>query len=224
MNAAPIRLPGVSDRVAVVGATGSGKTQLGLWLLSRASFDKQPWVIVDYKRDKTIAGSERIRQIGFREVPKQPGLYVLQPNPDEDEKVEEWLFKVWAHENVGLFIDEGYMLPQNPKGAFTYILTQGRSKRIPVIALSQRPKWVSRFVFSEATFFFVFRLTHNEDYKTVQEYIPKSRVDLETELPEYQCVYYDVPKRVAAVFQPVPEADVIIQTIDDRLAPKRRRL
>lgn len=222
----PFRLPGISNRIVIVGQTGSGKTQFGLWILSKARFDLIPYVVIDYKGDDLIASSRNIEEIGLNTVPKKPGLYVVRPHPDDNESgaVERWLMKIWAHENVGLFVDEGYMLPQKPSGGLTYILTQGRSKHIPVIALSQRPKWLSRFVFSEATFFAVFRLAHTEDYKTVQEYIPKDKVDIMAELPDFHSTYYDVEKRAVFRLKPVPDGETIMAAIDERLATPKRRL
>jgi hypothetical protein len=58
---------------------------------------------------------------------------------------------VWAQENTGIYIDEGYMLGvRNP--ALNACLTQGRSKRIEMMILSQRPVWMSKFVFSESNY------------------------------------------------------------------------
>lgn len=219
------RLPGMTDRLAIVGQTGSGKTRFGVWALSRMPFDKMPYIIVDYKRDDLIDGIDRAKEIDFGDVPKHPGLYVIRPNPgDDDDAIEQWMLRIWERGNTGLYIDEGYMLPQKPKGAFTYILTQGRSKHIPVIALSQRPAWVSRFIFSEAGFFAVFRLQHTDDYQTVQKYIPKDKVDIMAELPDFHSTYYDAVKRVAFRLKPVPDDNAILSVFEDRLNPKRRSL
>lgn len=217
-----VRLPTTSQRVAIIGRTGSGKTRFGAWLLSRAAFDKQPYVVVDYKREELFSRLDRIKEIGPKETPKKPGLYIIRPGVGDDEAVENWLWKIWASEKTGLYIDEGYMLPQNPKGAFTAILTQGRSKKIPVYCLSQRPSWLSRFVFSEADFFAVFQLNDVEDYKTAQRYIRKDRAQIDMELEDYHSYWYDVAKRQAFTFAPVPDDDTILDLIDDRLAPKRK--
>lgn len=216
------RFPNETQRTAIIGRTGSGKTQAGTWFLSEAPFDRQPYIVVDYKRDRLIGGIDRAREIGLKDVPKQPGLYVVRPNPADDEAVENWLWKIWAHEKIGLYIDEGYMLPMGPKGAFTSILTQGRSKKIPVLCLSQRPVFLSRFVFSEADFFAVFQLNDSEDAKTAQRYIPRDRLNIRDELPDYHFYWFDVAKRGAFHMQPVPRDDAILQRFEDRLKPKRK--
>jgi hypothetical protein len=220
------RLPTHQQRAAVFGRTGSGKTQFGFWLLSRAPFDRQPYVIVDYKRDDLLNESDRIRKIDFKTVPSEKGLYILHANPDDEIAMEDWLWKIWEHEKIGLFFDEAYMLPNSSPaqkgGAFQSILTQGRSKRIPAIVLTQRPKFVSPFVFTEADFFSVFHLQLTRDRQTVQSYMPEA-ADLER-VPEYHSHWYDVTKNRLFRLAPVPDADMILETIEARLLPQRRMI
>jgi len=218
---AEFRLPNLQQRVAVIGRTGSGKTRFGVWLLSQAAFDKQPFVVIDYKGDDLIAGIDRIKEIDHKEVPKHPGLYVIRPLPNQVDEVEAWLWKVWQRERIGLYVDEGYTLPS--KGAFPAILTQGRSKRLPVICLTQRPSWISRFVFSEADFYAVFHLNDHRDRLTVQAFTPKERMNLNGErLQPYHSYWYDVGQDMVAMMQPVPDDAGILQRIEDKLQPKRR--
>lgn len=215
-----IRLPNSTQRAAIIGRTGSGKTVQAFWLLSLMPFDKMPYTIVDYKGDELLNSTDRIKEIGFNEVPKHPGIYRLSPRADENEQVEEWLWKVWQRENHGLVVDEGYMLPD--KNAFTAILTQGRSKHIPVICLTQRPSWISRFVFSEADYYSVMHLNERNDRKRVQEFIPKDRHDIEKRLPDYHSYWYDVKQDHAAILGPVENVASISERIHDALKPKRR--
>ena len=74
------RLPDLSQRVAVIGRTGSGKTMFGAFLLSRAAFDRQPFVIVNYKRDGFLNSIPRVKDIDLKEIPRHPGVYMLQPH------------------------------------------------------------------------------------------------------------------------------------------------
>lgn len=218
-----VRLPGYTDRVAVIGRTGSGKTQFGTWLLGRMPFDRMPYVMLDFKGDDLIGSIDRAREIGLNEVPKQPGLYVVRPMMNEAEAVENWLWKLYERENVGLYIDEGYAVPKG-SDAFTAILTRGRSKRIPCICLTQRPSWISRFVFSEANYYTVFHLNDKRDQQTVQAFLPKDRASIDQRLPEYHSYYYDVGRDDAVIMGPVPKADVIVDDINSRLQPKRRKI
>ena len=216
------RLPNYKQRVAVIGRTGSGKTQFGAWLLSEAAFTEQPYVIVDYKGDDLLNGIDRINEIGLNEVPKRPGLYIVKPRPDQVDDVEAWLWKVWAREKVGLYFDEMYLIPDPQKGgALRSIFTQGRSKRIPVIGLTQRPRHISRFLFSEADFFAVFHLNTAGDKQAVSEITPFQG---DGRLPDYHCRWYDVGTDATFYLQPVPDAETILDRIDTRLAPNRKAL
>ncbi len=218
-NAGEFFWPNHRQRVAIMGRTGSGKTQFGAFMLSRAPFTKQPYVIVDYKGDDLLNASERIREIGFNDVPRHPGLYIIKPQPSQDDRVEKWLWNIWRRENIGLYFDESYMLPKGSE-AFQAILTQGRSKNIPAICLTQRPSWISRFVFTEADYYAAFHLNDARDRQTVSAFMPPGTMD--TRLPKYSSMWYDVGRDALFQLQPVPDADTILNQIEDRLGPRKR--
>lgn len=139
--------------------------------------------------------------------------------------MEEWLWKVWARENVGLYFDEAFMLPNSGHsrlGAFQAILTQGRSKKIPLISLVQRPSMISNFVFSEADFFSVFHLNRVQDKKTVQDLAEQLDFRKMEKLKEYHSHWYDVGKDTLFAMQPAPKPEKIAEEIDTKLRPKRR--
>lgn len=214
------RFPGLTHRTLVVGRTGSGKTQFSAWLLSMSPFDKQPYVIVDYKHDTLLNSTDRFVEIGLEDkLPKRPGVYIVHPTPEvDDEAMESWLWKAWERENVALYFDEGYMIPN--KAALRSILTQGRSKQVPVIMLSQRPSQLSRFAISEADFFAVFHQNDEDDKKRIAQFTPKGFA--QREVPEFHSKWYDVAKNRTFVFKPVPEADEILSTFEERLRTKVR--
>jgi hypothetical protein len=229
-----MRLPGPTDRIAIVGRTGSGKTQAAIWHLSLSDFDQRPWVILDYKDDELVNAIEGAELIDFDEMPFEPGIYILKilPGKEEEARVSEWFREVWETENMGVMIDEGYMIDRNDQW-FNACLTQGRSKHISMIVLSQRPVWLSRFVFSEANFFQVFDLTHSKDMDKVREYIrDDDRNVLDHPLAPFHSYYYDVGRRQLETFGPVPEAERTLAVIDRRLAalqeleegPRRRAI
>jgi len=214
-----LRGPGDQDRLAIVGATGSGKTHAALWHLSKANYDVKPWIVYDFKGDDLINSIEGAHHMALHEeLPKRPGVYVLHPDIDDEDELDGHMRKIWARENMGVFIDEGYMVGKNSKG-FRRLLTQGRSKHIPLITLSQRPVWMDRFVFSESGFFQVFRLQHTGDLRKVNEFIP---FPLARRLPEYHSYYYDVARNEIGVMQPAPDQDAILDTFDMRLTKLKK--
>lgn len=199
MKEGGFKIPNSSHRSTVLGRTGSGKTVLGSWLLSQQAFDRMPWTVIDYKGDELFNGLRYIREIGPNEKPpKHAGLYRMRPHPIHDaDAVENWLMQVWERERQGVFVDETFMLPN--KGAFEGILTQGRSKHIPVIALSQRPAWISRYAYSEADHFFVFHLNTDDDKLKIRRMINGNAIE---QLPDYHSWYYSVKDNKLAVMLP----------------------
>lgn len=206
----------------ITGRTGTGKTVAAVWHLSLRDLDKSPWIVIDYKTDELINSIDKAEHVDVGFVPKKKatGIFIAHPVPEaDDEAVNNWLLKLWERGRVGVYTDEGYMVAGCP--AFNLLLTQGRSLRIPMITLSQRPVWVSRFNFSEADFFQMFELSDKRDQKTVQSFVPYS---LEAELPLYHSYYYDVAKKKLTNLLPVPHESVILQTIEDKLKKHRRAI
>lgn len=213
------RFPKRSEQVTIVGRNGSGKTQFATWLLSHTDFDSYPYVIVDYKGDELINDIENIRELGIKEkMPKHPGLYIVHPQTEDDDGITNFLWRLWARENIGLYVDEGYMIKRN-NPALNAILTQGRSKNIQRIMLSQRPSQVTRFFISEANHYAVFHLNDDRDNKIIESFLPGT---LDERIPEYHCRYYDINADKLFLMQPVPERDSILQRFNDKLKPKRR--
>jgi hypothetical protein len=218
----PLRRPDDTHRHAIYGMTGSGKTVFGLWCLSERSYDKKPWIIVDFKRDPLIKEIPNLNELDVDErIPKRAGLYVVRPHPgDVDEgKVTDFFYRVWAAEKTGLFIDETYMLKQFDRG-LRAVLTQGRSKQIPVIALSQKPSWISPFIHSESEFKSVFFLQMPNDIERVKEWLPDrdgngDRVN-PGRLPDHHSYWYGVHGREFAYLGPCAPPARVLEIFDRR--------
>ncbi len=229
-----MRLPTDTQRLSIVGRTGSGKTVAAVWHLSNAAFDRMPWVVYDFKRDALL---QRIADLGAEmeigadhieldDLPTRPGIHFVHPHPDDIMPVREQMMKIWEQEHTGVFVDEGYMVcgPLNPNPAFRSLLTQGRSKHIPMIILSQRPVWLDRFAFSESDYYQIFALNHSGDRKKIQEYIPE---DLSERLPPFYSYYHDVSASETVVMKPVPTDDEVLAVFAARfesMRPKKRRV
>lgn len=210
--ASGFRIPGGDARTTVIGATGSGKTTCGLWLLSLQRFDKRPWLIIDPKGEPTfdVVGFPPIEEWSLSSrPPRQKGLYLVSPLPNQDEELEQFLWRVFERGNLGLYIDEAALMP-GPRGAYQAILQQGRSKRIPVISCTQRPVGVERPVFSEATYYCIYRLSDRRDYKVVEGFVP---ADLSAPLPPHEWRWYDVPRNKLLTMAPVPPPEDVAEQL-----------
>lgn len=226
MSDESFELPREDEHTMIVGRNGTGKTQAGLWALSKRDLKLKPWYVLDYKRDRKLNSIERAQYIGFKDTPSQPGLYILQSRPDLDEDTEAWLWRIWSKmvngDPSGVFIDEGYMLPEVRKGAFAAVLTQGREKENPVITLSQRPVNVNRTAISEASHVVAFDLNDRRDHKALEETIPPGLMSVT--VPPFHSRWYSVKKNKVWVMKPVPDENEILEAINDQLPPKRRWL
>jgi hypothetical protein len=219
------RLPRATERSAVFGHTGSGKTHYSTFLLSHANWDKIPWIIVDYKLEPFFREIEQdnfhsVTHIGLDEkLPKKPGLYIVQPVPFDDEAVDQFFWRIWEKGKTGIFVDEGLNLPKPPRyRGYPAILSQGRTKRIPTITVSQKAYYVPQHVYSEADFITVFYLSDWRDRERIMEFTP---LDLSKDLPEYHAYWHDVSKRANLVLKPLPDRDSILDTFHRRLGEQR---
>lgn len=210
-----INLPGPDARTVVIGQNGSGKTQFSVWLLSTRDFQRRPWFLLDFKGD-ALLDSLGATEISINQFPKEPGLYIIRPLPGDEVLVSQFFYKCWANENVGVYVDEGYMIPKNCRW-FRACLTQGRSKHIEMIICSQRPVFLDKFVFTESWFFVIFNINYLEDRKHVAAYLGGLRPSL---LPKYHCLWYEVATQGSAILSPVPSADKLIETFAKRLDKK----
>lgn len=213
-----MRFPTDTQRLSVLGATGTGKTVAAGWHLSHRDFHVRPWLIYNWKGDEFLDSIPYVRHIGLNELPKTPGVYMAHPRPDEEEAVEWQMWQIWERGGMGVFIDEGYMVGQRNRG-YRALLTQGRSKQVPMIVLAQRPSWLDKFTFTESEFFQVFRLQFDGDVDSVRGFIRNYQ---DEPLPDFYSRYFDVGRNELLTLQPVPKPDVILATFERRL--RRRQI
>lgn len=222
--------------------TGSGKSTFALWLFAEsADFDKKPWIFIDFKGEDLIeqALQEEIFEplkIESR-IPNKPGAYVVRHDPRNGQSpVADFLWRVYDAGKTGLFLDEATMIPElrgeaNSGGPFQSILSQGRSKEIPVYVLAQRPVNVNNMIFTENNFYSAFRLRSRDDLKKVTNHIPEdsegyTKVWAENlRLPPHYSRWYDANQDRSFILKPCPPADKILDTLWARTeSVKRRRI
>lgn len=212
-------LPQPDNRTAILGSTGSGKTHFSVWLLSSRDFHERPCVIFDFKGDDLIA-SIGATPWTLNKYPEKPGLYVVRPLPGDDALISRFFYWAWLRENIIIYVDEAYMLPKNDKW-IRACLQQGRSKHVEMIICSQRPVFLDKFVWTEASFFAVFNLTNSEDRKKVGEYTNGERPKI---MPKRHSFWYDVSEQRGIYLAPVPDAAQLIKRFEQRLRSDNKPL
>lgn len=178
---------GRGERAVIIGSTGSGKTQMLLAQLK--AFPHAPIYIMDTKGDSAIAmfmdEQTALKNVEVITSPGQiakftkrkggPEYAHILPPPDElaePEILDGYLAAIYdAGRPCLVCIDEAYQVHNGHRAGpgLIGLLTRGRSKGISLICCTQRPAWLSRFVFTESQHFFVYRLQDLRDYKTLRE-------------------------------------------------------
>ena len=210
----------MDQRVAIIGSAGSGKSMMGAHLLSASPFDKMPAVIIDYKYEKLYqhrALKKLVTELKpTSAAPRRPGLFIVHPLPTEVDEMEDFLWRIWDQGRTLVVVDEGYLLPD--RAALQALLTTGRSKKIPMFVLSQRPVEMNRFIFSEANHYCIFRLNDRRDWQNVNGFT-RGIVPDTHERQRYHSWWYDAEQDETFRLAPVPDADTIVARLAAR-APR----
>jgi len=226
-----MRLPDDTQSTLILGKNGSGKSRAAVWHLAQKDLENFPWVVINHKNEElidSIPGAEMVK-LNFTPKKNKGGVYIYHPERDDD-AVTNLIWRIYMQEKIGVYIDEGYMFNPRDK-AMTAIYTQGRSKQIPIITLSQRPSLINRFAVSEAGFYQVFYLSDKRDRDKVNAFIPDAPLDkLMTSvagagrpLPDFHSVYYDVGKDDLVIMAPVPGDDIILSLFENKLKNKNKK-
>lgn len=202
--------PKPGERIVVSGRTGSGKSVLGKWLLERTH---QHWVIFNPKNTKAYASlpdANVLNRFNASRVESSIAKHKYtilnfagnENNPEFMDQVIQWLHD--HYQNIGLVADELYTLHANgrPGPGLVSWLTRGRELRQSFIGLTQRPAWVSRFVFSEADYIVGMDLTLPEDRKRMRD--NTGFQGFLNRLPPHHWRWYDVSADSDTLWGPVP--------------------
>lgn len=199
-------------RLIVAGHTGSGKSLALTWALRR---QRLRGVIIDTKlepafatlpRHTIVEGLENVDFDAFK-APDAPDFLIVRPSPDEMdlEILDDFLREIYESlENVVVGIDELYnvAMGSHPAPGITALYTRGRSRRISMIAATQRPAWIPLFCLTEADEFYVFRLNWPADRdrmaSVTAENVRKIPVD------KYTYWWFKMAETEARIAGPVP--------------------
>lgn len=166
------------QRLILAGMTGSGKSVA----LARAIVD-QPLrgVIIDTKDEDEfkklphavyVDGLEGVDLDSFA-LPSGPDFIIVRPTPAETadpDVLDDFLLDIYENAgNLVVGIDELYTvaLGSYPRPGITAIYTRGRSRRISMIAGTQRPTLFPLFCLTEANEFYEFYLARPEDRERI---------------------------------------------------------
>lgn len=152
------------------------------WLVKR--LPESPTILYDTKHDPKFERLPNSRIVhdtaGVWEALDDLGIdyVIVRPPPivNSDPRALDAIL-AFHEENwrgIDAYIDEMYHFNKNGQAGpgLNGLYTRGRSRGITTIASTQRPAWISKFVFSETQLFYVFFLAIREDLKRVADFIP----------------------------------------------------
>lgn len=153
-----------SERIALVGRTGSGKS----FLARKLTASLRRLVVLDPKG--TLGGSSGWNLVDWTE---QHARWLLEGQPVRlrvpapfDGDWRPFLATIYNAGNVTVYIDEAYgVVPpgKRPPNELNALYTRGRELGIGVWAATQRPSWIPLEMLSESEWLFCFRLQLDED-------------------------------------------------------------
>lgn len=187
----------VGEHVAAVGDTGTGKT----YLISKLAELRQYVVIFRTKPDDIkFPGFEKARTV--RALDHLYGdKILLEPKHGQQMRVGYDLFtRVYEQGGWTIVVDEEWYVEArlHLTEYVETLLTQGRSKKISVVVGMQRPARVSRFVISQCTHLFSFRV-EGRDLQTIKEATTPRIVEPIASLSGHDFAYYNRARRLVAV-------------------------
>ncbi len=209
---AKILLPRVmpDQRASIFGASGSGKTTGGAWLLSRSP---GRWVILNSKHDALL------RSLGpsvewdaddiFRALENRR-VVVAHPAEYDQAALDSVLFDICeSGREIGVFVDEMLYLSKGNGQAgpgLMALLTRGRSRGQPFIGATQRPANITQYAYTESNFYGVFTLRSPRDWTRLAEYA--AHKGLKKQRKPHYWGWYDVNAHQLTEYGPVPHADI----------------
>lgn len=204
----PLIKPG--KRALAAGRTGSGKSTWACWMLRRSPLH---WIILNPKHTaayKDLPDSTVVNSLDMARIEKalQRNRYVIvnpnsrETNPDSLDDFILALHESWR--DVGLCCDELYSAHKNGVAGQGLIgwLTRGRELRQSFLGLTQRPAWLSQFLFSESDYICGMSLQLDKDRKRMVEMT--GRDEFSVRVPPRYWLWYNVADEALEYYKPIP--------------------
>ena len=197
-------------RAIVAGRTGNGKSTLACFLLARSPGH---WVIINPKHTAAYASlADSVIVNELKESKLEAAIhkhrFVIFNPSGADATVEaldgliEWLHVKYT--DLGVCCDELYTLHRNARAGEGLLgwLTRGRELGQSFLGLTQRPRWISQFLFSESDFVGTLDLSLDQDRKRMFEMTGER--NFLKRLDTHRWLWYDVANDSVRKFLPVP--------------------
>ncbi len=161
------------ERVLFVGKTGSGKTELSKYFLSKMN----RCLVIDPKHTFKLDGYEPRKKLSlFNDDFK----IIFRPNENEDEKLAALIQKVSRDGDCTIYCDELATLSEEfpiSTKKLGNLARIGREMNVAVWNAIQRPRWVPRIFITESEICFYFKLRSGEDRKYMAEFIGQKALE-----------------------------------------------
>lgn len=189
------------QHVTMVGTTGSGKTTLAQQILTRRSFV----VIFGVKgQDETM---EEFIRAGYRRLQRWNGdvadHVVLWPEVRgfghanrQREVFAQAMDAIYRAGAWCVFMDEVVYLAEtlSLEKQLKFLLNQGRSSGISIVAATQRPAFIPLAFYDQPTHYFFWKDTDFRNIKRIGELTGAASRQVVREIPrlrEYECLYFN---------------------------------
>ena len=172
-----------SERVAFIGATGSGKTVLASYLLEGLN----RVIVIDPKHTFHLAGYRP----GWK-LPLTSGEFrlIIRPTQDDDDRLAGFLMRLMREGSVTIYCDEAATTADVFPGvtdALTEIARTGRERHVGLWCTMQRPRRVPLTMLTETESFFVFSVRSKDDRDYIRGYTGD---EVSARLPRFMFWYY----------------------------------